>query len=106
MTQYIIGHWAQLKPDLNGKLRISVGNEDTYYLNLPVMLMEKEMKKPGANMPFAYYPGTHFTVATPDYRKAEIMRLKQMYLRWLAQHLAAQPLLLHTDILIIMYHTH
>lgn len=86
LTRYVRQHWTQLKPDLNGKLRVSVGNEDNYYLNRPVMLMEKEMRKLGANMPFAYYPGTHFTVTTPEYKKAELLWLKKKYLQWLAQH--------------------
>lgn len=86
LTQYVIKNWTQLKPDLNGKLRVSVGNEDSYYLNLPVQLMEKEMKKLGADMPFAYYPGTHFSVVTPEYKKAELLWLKKTYLQWLTQH--------------------
>jgi hypothetical protein len=35
-----------------------------------VKLMENEMKKLVADIEFAYYPGTHFTVATPEYKKA------------------------------------
>ncbi|MBC8082329.1 MAG: hypothetical protein H7Z21_03900 [Hymenobacter sp.] len=86
LTQYVSRNWAQLRPDLNGKLRVSVGTEDNYQLNEAVLLMEKEMQKLGADMPFAYYPGTHFTVGTPEYRKAEIMWLQKTYLQWLAQH--------------------
>lgn len=86
LTQYVRQHWTRLRPDLNGKLRISVGTEDTYYLNQPVLLMEQEMKVLGADMPFAYYPGTHFSVFTPTYRQAETAWLKDTYLRWLAQH--------------------
>ncbi|HLK98659.1 MAG TPA: alpha/beta hydrolase-fold protein [Hymenobacter sp.] len=86
LTQYILKNWPQLKPDLDGKLRVAVGTEDSYYLHLPVQLMEQEMKKLGANMPFAYYPGNHFTVNTPDYRKAELQWLKKTYLHWLARH--------------------
>lgn len=86
LTQYVVHNWTRLKSDLDGKLRVSVGNEDTFYLNFPAMLMEKEMKKIGANMPFAYYPGDHFTVTTPEYKKAETLWLKTVYLRWLGQH--------------------
>ena len=86
LTQYVRQHWARLKPDLDGKLRISVGTEDSYHLNDAVVLMEQEMKKLGADMAFAYYPGTHFSVGTPAYRQAETQWLKQAYLRWLAQH--------------------
>ncbi|MDO7851158.1 alpha/beta hydrolase-fold protein [Hymenobacter convexus] len=86
LTQYITRHWARLKPDLNGKLRVSAGTEDNYFLNFSAMLMEQQMKKLGADVVFAYYPGTHFTVSTPEYRKAEIQWLKKTYLQWLAQH--------------------
>lgn len=65
LTRHVRQHWARLRPDLNGKLRISVGTEDTYLLNQPVQLMEQEMKALGAAMPFAYYPGTHVTVFSP-----------------------------------------
>lgn len=86
LTQYVRQNWRRLKPDLNGKLRLATGNEDTYFLNLSVMLMEQEMKKLGADMPFAYYPGDHFSVVTPEYRKAETQWLKKTYLHWLTQH--------------------
>ena len=86
LTQYIRQHWRQLQPDLNGKLRVSVGTEDNYDLHRPVRLMEQEMKKLGADLSFAYYSGTHFTVTTPAYRNAEMQWLKKTYLHWLAQH--------------------
>lgn len=84
LTQYVRQHWASLRPDLNGKLRISVGTEDTYLLNQPVQLMEQAMKALGADIAFAYFPGTHFSVFTPDYKKAETQWLKKTYLAWLA----------------------
>ncbi|SES95383.1 alpha/beta hydrolase-fold protein [Hymenobacter actinosclerus] len=86
LTRYVRRNWPRLRPDLNGKLRISAGNEDSYYLNFSAMLMEQEMKKLGADMPFAYYPGDHFSVMTPEYKGAEIRWLKKTYLNWLTQH--------------------
>ena len=86
LTQYVINNWSGLEKDLNGKLRVSVGNQDNAYLNFSAMLMEKEMKKLNADIEFAYYPGTHFTVATPEYKKDETMFLVKTYLKWLAQH--------------------
>jgi Putative esterase len=83
LTQYIIASWERLKKDMDGKLRISVGNEDNASLNFSVMLMEKEMKKLNAGIVFAYYPGNHFTVGTPEYKKAESLWLEQKYLEWL-----------------------
>ena len=86
LTRYVRRNWPRLRPDLTGKLRISAGNEDSYYLNFSALLMEQEMKKLGADMPFAFYPGDHFSVTTPEYKRAEIMWLKKTYLNWLAQH--------------------
>lgn len=83
LTQYIIKNWADLKKDLDGKLRVSVGNEDNACLNFAVMLMEKEMKKLGANIEFAYYPGNHFTVVTAAYKKAQDGFLLKKYQEWL-----------------------
>jgi hypothetical protein len=86
LTQYVIKNWPTLKKDLDGKLRISVGNEDNAQLNFSAMLMEKEMKKLGANIEFAYYPGTHFTVATPEYKKAQDGFLLKKYVEWLGRN--------------------
>jgi pimeloyl-ACP methyl ester carboxylesterase len=86
LTQYVRQNWRRLKPDLDGKLRLATGNQDTYFLNQSVMLMEQEMKKLGADMPFAYYPGDHFSVVTPEYKGAETQWLKKTYQHWLSQH--------------------
>jgi hypothetical protein len=86
LTQYVIKNWPELKKDLDGKLRVSVGNEDNAYLNFSAKLMENEMKKIGADIEFAYYPGTHFTVATPAYKKAQDGFLLKKYLEWLKLH--------------------
>ncbi|GAB3729978.1 alpha/beta hydrolase-fold protein [Hymenobacter agri] len=86
LTQYVVRHWARLRPDLAGKLRITAGTEDNYSLNVSAQLMEAQLKKLGADIAFAYFPGTHFTVGGPEYRRAETQWLKQAYLRWLARH--------------------
>lgn len=85
LTQHVFKNWPKLRKDLSGKLRISVGNEDNAFLNISAQLMEQEMKKIGADMVFEYYPGNHFTVATPEYRRDEAAWLKTTYLRWLAK---------------------
>jgi hypothetical protein len=84
LTQYIIKHWRTLKKDLDGKLRVSVGTEDNVQLPA-VKMMEMEMKKLHAGIEFAYYPGTHFTVATPQYGKDQAAFLVKKYLEWLAK---------------------
>jgi len=83
ISLYLRKNWAGLKDDLRDKIRISVGNEDTYSLNLPVHLLEEEMKKINATITFAYYPGDHFTVSTPAYRRDQDQWLEEKYQEWL-----------------------
>ncbi len=85
LTQYILKNWPTLKKELSGKLRISVGNEDNAQ-QPAIVLMEKQMKKINADIPFAYYPGTHFTVVTVQYKKDQDAFLVKKYQEWLAQH--------------------
>ncbi len=82
LTQYVIARWPGLKKDLEGKLRISVGTEDVEQCPA-VRLMEEEMKKLGAGITFAYYPGDHFSVVTGEYKKAWDDFLLKRYREWL-----------------------
>jgi hypothetical protein len=75
-----------VKPDLDGKLRVSVGKQDNFLLNYAVTLLETEMKKLNSTFQFAYYPGDHFTVSTPEYVKDGNHFLKQKYTEWLAKN--------------------
>jgi len=45
--------------------------------------MEQEMKKLGADIQFAYYPGNHFSVVTAEYKKAWDNFLLTKYQEWL-----------------------
>ena len=78
-------NWETLKPDLEGKLRISVGNQDNFLLNFAVKLLEAQMKELNSTFQFAYYPGDHFTVSTPEYRKEGYMFLEKKYIEWLSK---------------------
>jgi hypothetical protein len=82
LTQYVITRWPDLKKDLQGKLRISVGTVDIEQCPA-VQLMEEEMKKLGAGITFAYYPGDHFSVVTAEYKKAWDDFLLKRYKEWL-----------------------
>lgn len=86
ISAYLASNWASLKLDLNGKIRVSVGKQDNFLLNYAVMLLEERMKTLDAAMKFAYYPGDHFTLATPEYMKDGYSFLKQKYNDWLAEH--------------------
>ena len=76
-------NWDKLKPSLDGKILISVGEQDNFLLNHAVHLLDGEMKKLQANMAFRYYPGDHFTVFTPEYGKAGNLFLQERYLSFL-----------------------
>lgn len=90
ISLYLRTHWEQVKPNLDGKLRISVGKQDNFLLNYAVTLLETEMKKLNSTFQFAYYPGDHFTVSTPEYVKDGNHFLKQKYTEWLAKNKAGK----------------
>ena len=79
ISLYLRTNWDQLKPDLDGKIRVSVGNQDNFLLNYAVHLLEDEMKKLNAKFIFAYYPGDHFTVSSPEYKTSGYQFLQQKY---------------------------
>ncbi|WP_428329161.1 alpha/beta hydrolase-fold protein [Mucilaginibacter sp.] len=86
ISLYLRTNWEQIKPDLDGKLRISVGNQDNFLLNYAVVLLDGEMKKLNSTFQFAYYIGDHFTVSSPEYQKDGNNFLKQKYAEWLAKN--------------------
>jgi S-formylglutathione hydrolase FrmB len=73
-------NWEKLKPDLEGKVRVSVGNSDNFLLNHAVKLFEEEMKKVNAKFVFEYFPGDHFTVMHNEYRAKGYQFLQMKYL--------------------------
>jgi enterochelin esterase-like enzyme len=79
ISLYLRTNWNQLQSDLNGKIRISVGEQDNFLLNYAVHLLDEEMKKVNAGLEFAYYPGDHFTVGTAQYRTDGLKFLEQKY---------------------------
>ena len=83
ISLYLRKNWDKIKKDLDGKVRISVGEQDNFLLNYAVYLLEDEMQKLNSKILFAYYPGDHFTVLSADYIKAGSGFLKQKYKEWL-----------------------
>ncbi|MFI5188311.1 MAG: alpha/beta hydrolase-fold protein [Chitinophagales bacterium] len=82
ISLYLRTNWTSLKNDLEGKIRVSVGEQDNFLLNGAVHLLDNEMKKLGTKFVFAYYPGDHFTVGTPEYRAAGMQFLAKKYIEW------------------------
>jgi hypothetical protein len=82
ISLYLRSNWDKLQKDLQGKIRVSVGEQDNFLLNSAVHVLENEMKKLNTGFVFAYYPGDHFTVSTPEYRNAGSYFLIEKYLQW------------------------
>ena len=80
-------NWNTLKNDLQGKIRVTVGEGDNFLLNDAVHMLDAEMKKLDTKFVFAYYPGDHFTVSTADYRNDGAKFLEAKYFAWLQQQI-------------------
>ena len=85
ISLYLRNNWNHIKPDLEGKIRVTVGTNDNFLLNYAVYLLEKEMKSLNAGIRFEYYPGDHFTVSTNAYKKDGNQFLRQKYQEWLSK---------------------
>lgn len=83
-------HWKDLQPRIDGKVRITAGTSDNFALDKSAKMLEEEMKKLNSKFEFAYYPGDHFTVWTPEYEKEGCHFLATKYMEWLGQHSAAK----------------
>ncbi|MBD1394689.1 hypothetical protein [Mucilaginibacter glaciei] len=75
-------NWDKVKADLDGKVMISVGNQDNFLLNYAVKLLDAEMKKLNSSFVFTYYPGDHFTIATTEFFKDGNSFLENQYQQW------------------------
>ncbi len=76
-------NWTQYQEDLKGKIRISIGDQDNFYLNKAVHLFEKEMVNLNAQMEFEYFPGDHFTIFfDPEYMEKGRSFLTECYDKW------------------------
>jgi S-formylglutathione hydrolase FrmB len=79
---YLRNNWPGLEKELQGKIRVSVGNQDNFFLNFAVHLLDDDMKKLDTRFAFAYYQGDHFTVSTPEYLAAGARFLAERYGDW------------------------
>jgi Putative esterase len=82
---YLRNNWTALQKDLQGKVRVTVGNNDNFLLNFAVHMLDDEMKKLDTRFVFGYYPGDHFTVSTPEFRAAGFKFLEGRYAQWKGQ---------------------
>ncbi|HXD79140.1 MAG TPA: alpha/beta hydrolase-fold protein [Puia sp.] len=80
ISLYLRSNWPSLEKDLKGKVRVTVGTRDNFLLNYAVHMLDDEMKKLGTPFVFAYFPGDHFTVSTPEWWSAGMKFLEARYL--------------------------
>jgi hypothetical protein len=91
LNHYLRTHWSRIGPDLRGKIHVTVGDMDTYYLNNAVQLFEesvRELENPRADATFDYGRGkphcwTGWSPWRPgeDLTNAEFVRIVDDYLR-------------------------
>ena len=86
VSLYLRSNWDKVKADLDGKVMVSVGNQDNFLLNYAVKMLDGEMKKLNADFVFSYYAGDHFTVATPEFLKDGNGFLEKRYQLWLSKN--------------------
>ena len=75
-------HWPELKRDLDGKIHLTVGSADTFYLDGSAHLLEAAMKELGAKTDFRYVEGRgHFDlyVVGDDARGLYAAIAREMY---------------------------
>ncbi|MET1056897.1 MAG: alpha/beta hydrolase-fold protein [Pedobacter sp.] len=83
ISLYLRTNWNQLKGDLDGKVMVSVGTYDNFYLNHSVKLLDSEMQKLNSTFVFAYYNADHFLVELPENMKAGKEFLEKRHQLWL-----------------------
>ena len=85
ISLYLRTNWNKLQENLQGKIRVSVGEQDNFLLNYAVHLLDDEMKKMQSGFEFGYFPGDHFTVASPEYSSAGYKFLERKYNEFLSK---------------------
>jgi hypothetical protein len=91
LTHHLMTNWATIGPKLAGKLHVTVGDMDSYYLNNAVELMEEALKglsnpDPGASFEYGRKKPHCWIGASPwrpgeDLTNAEFLRVVDRYLK-------------------------
>jgi hypothetical protein len=67
IAHIVATHWPALKPDLDGKIHLTVGTADTFYLDGAAHRLDAVMQKLGAHATFTYLPNkTHMDLYERD----------------------------------------
>lgn len=79
ICQFLKNNWSSVQGNLESKVRISTGEQDNFFLNQAVHLLEKETKDLNTGFEYGYFPGDHFTVFTKEYQAAGVKFLLGRY---------------------------
>ena len=60
ISLYLRTKWGQLQKDLQGKVRVTVGNNDNFLLNYAVHMLDDEMRKLGGSVCVCLLSGGSF----------------------------------------------
>ncbi|SRX53817.1 alpha/beta hydrolase-fold protein [Aequorivita sp. CIP111184] len=85
LSLYLRNNWSSLKKDLEGKIRVSVGEQDNFLLNGAVHKLDEAMQPLNTKFQFEYFPGDHFTVFTAEYKEKGNAFLASRYMAWKAE---------------------
>lgn len=62
--------WKELGPKLKGKLRVHMGDQDTFYLEGATLLLKKSLADLGSDAVVEMHPGKdHSNIMSPDFRE-------------------------------------
>lgn len=63
ISRVLTKNWSRLGPKLKGKIHIVVGADDTFHLEVPAGLLQKELARIGSDATFEFVPGRdHFNL--------------------------------------------
>jgi len=75
VAHLLAAHWPALRPDLDGKIHLTVGTADTFYLDGAAHRLDAVMQRLGAHAQFNYLPGkTHFDLYARGDDKLALMK--------------------------------
>jgi acetyl esterase/lipase len=73
-------NWQALAPKLRGKLHITTGGLDTFYLEGAVERLADSLRQLGSDAQITFVPGAdHTTVLTPDYFRQARQQMSAAY---------------------------
>ncbi|HWL08089.1 MAG TPA: alpha/beta hydrolase-fold protein [Planctomicrobium sp.] len=69
LRQFIEEHWEVVGPQLQGKLNVFMGTEDTFYLEGAAMLLKESLEKLGSDAVVEFFPGAdHWSFVDSQFR--------------------------------------